>query len=294
MKFSDKNLGILDKYKTVVSLVLILLVILVLSFKILQNIPKARVIHEYAKDPDYYSFTPLADAPLHLLWDLIPIIKPNETTLDPEVLQFINNHNVMRNKLSKVTINAESLWPGFSDDKIWPLHYEWDRKARTASVEAPHEKVTLNDIGMFFFQDDYHGSMHTNLLHFVILLTWSPKLFESASIEDNILVRQATDANEGTNSIEVKVLSLNDKNISFCFDKYNGRLVRIKGPLLDYGAIQVDMDNFVMIDESNDIVFPTLIKIRVPDALFNAGLPFQFERVIQLQFDSNDVQLEYL
>lgn len=291
MDFNSSYMSFRGKRKIIA--ILILLVIGVITVRVVQNIPAAKILRESAKDPSFYSFTPLENTSLFLKWEQVPIVTSNETTLDLEILKYINDHNAMRNKIKKITIYADSFWMGFSNNDIWRLQLEWDRVARTVSVESRGQRCVLKDIGAFHYSETYQGSIHTNLVHYVILMTWNPSLFESASIKNDTLVRQMPSDNGLASPIDVKVLLFEDKGISFYFDKHTGSIVRIEGPLLDYGPAQVDMYNFVVIDESKNIVLPTLVRVRVPDSLFNVALPLQFDRIIQLQFDANDVRLEY-
>jgi hypothetical protein len=282
----------LDKRKLAITVVLMLIVTGVISFRIMQNIHTAEVLQEVRNDPNFVFFTPLADASQLLKWKPVPFVDPKDTTLAPEILHFFNSYNAIRAKIMKVTIDGESLWPGYSDDRAWTLHFEWNRKDRTVSVESEGQKCLLKDTGAFIFTDNYYGSMHTNLLHFVMLASWDPRLFEFASITDDILLRKGFDG--AVRSIDVKVLTYKEVGAAFYFEKDTGRLVRIEGPLLNYGTFLADMDNFVLIDKSHNIVLPTFTRLKVPDGLFSVPLPLRFDRVIELRFDPNNIQLEYL
>lgn len=293
MKSNSKKLVRGSRCKLVVSLILLLSVISFIGYKIAKAIGTFETMKKAVGESNFCFFTPVhGDISILFPQDSLTAVMPEETFLEHNMLKLLNKHNMIRSQLLKVTIDGESLWPGHSDNQIWPLHLEWDRENRMISVESKGEKCIVNEEGAWAYGEDHYGSMHTNLIHLVMLSVWDPRDFETVLIRNDTLVRQGADGAE--KSIDVKVLESYDKDTSLYFEKQSGWLVRIEAPLLRCGKFWVDMEDFAVVDKLRNIVLPTFIRARVPDDFFIASLPPHFERIIQLNIDPKNIQLKYV
>ena len=214
----------------------------------------------------------------------LPSLVSDGNSLNAEVLKLFEKHNTIQDKISRVTLDGESLWGG-QNSEAWQLHLEYDRSNASGSVQAREERTVLKGETLLTYDEDGFGSMQANALHLLMFRKFDPKKFYS--VENADLVRQGRD--EKSLSIPVKVLRSDNEILRF--ETQTGHLLQAEF-LLGNDVLTVDMSNFIVIDESREIELPTVIKIKLPDKFFSVPLRTEFGRVIQMTIDPEQIQIE--
>jgi hypothetical protein len=266
---------------------LVLPPIVIISGTLIREIPVIIMTRDLRRDPNYAGFQILPRGLIE--WQVATAATAEETLLDAEALQFLNSHNAMQARIAKAVIDGESLWIGYGmEDIAWPLHLELNRQERTMLVEGKGQRCILKGRTTFVYRGGgYYGSMHTNLLYMSMFWTFDPRVF--SAVAERQVMRQ--DPNGLTRTLDIKVASAEGGEL--WFDQRTGHLIRLDGEVRNIGRLTVDMYEFATIDESQNIVLPTVVTVKVPDDVFGVPLPARFERVIQLRFSPKDICLEY-